>query len=108
MWKCRGKTRKYNKATHQLNGRRDSAITLSTRPLDFDLCLRMGRELFGQAGANCVLGLKALDQLRQIKVDKKAEEVTKAARVAARIKKRKLEDMEEEEGPYGPGIYAVV
>ncbi|KAG8278388.1 Activin receptor type-1 [Homalodisca vitripennis] len=38
-----GKTRKYNKATHQLNGRRDSAITLSTRPLDFDLCLRMGR-----------------------------------------------------------------
>ncbi|KAG8334108.1 hypothetical protein J6590_097614 [Homalodisca vitripennis] len=26
--KCRGKTRKYNKATHQLNGRRDSAITL--------------------------------------------------------------------------------
>ncbi|KAG8315963.1 Condensin-2 complex subunit D3 [Homalodisca vitripennis] len=43
--KCRGKTRKYNKATHQLNGRRDSAITLSTRPLDFDLCLRMGRGL---------------------------------------------------------------
>ncbi|KAG8316714.1 hypothetical protein J6590_043250 [Homalodisca vitripennis] len=43
--KCRGKTRKYNKATHQLNGRRDSAITLSTRPLDFDLCLRMGREI---------------------------------------------------------------
>ncbi|KAG8267151.1 Activating molecule in BN1-regulated autophagy protein, variant 2 [Homalodisca vitripennis] len=41
--KCRGKTRKYNKATNQLNGRRDSAITLSTRPLDFDLCLRMGR-----------------------------------------------------------------
>ncbi|KAG8338014.1 hypothetical protein J6590_012565 [Homalodisca vitripennis] len=41
--KCRDKTRKYNKATHQLNGRRDSAITLSTRPLDFDLCLRMGR-----------------------------------------------------------------
>ncbi|KAG8305776.1 hypothetical protein J6590_062083 [Homalodisca vitripennis] len=43
--KCRGKTRKYNKATHQLNGRRDSAITLSTTPLDFDLwlCLRMGR-----------------------------------------------------------------
>ncbi|KAG8288430.1 hypothetical protein J6590_016551 [Homalodisca vitripennis] len=41
--KCRGKTRKYNKATHQLNGRRDSAITLSTRPLDFDFCLRMGR-----------------------------------------------------------------
>ncbi|KAG8305787.1 nucleotide exchange factor sil1 [Homalodisca vitripennis] len=41
----RGKTRKYNKATHQLNGRRDSAITLSTRPLDFDLCLRMGRGL---------------------------------------------------------------
>ncbi|KAG8286122.1 hypothetical protein J6590_067188 [Homalodisca vitripennis] len=40
-WKCRGKTRKYNKATHQLNGRRDSAITLSTRPLDFDLCLRL-------------------------------------------------------------------
>ncbi|KAG8308455.1 hypothetical protein J6590_002542 [Homalodisca vitripennis] len=39
-----GKTRKYNKATHQLNGRRDSAITLSTRPLDFDLCLRMGRD----------------------------------------------------------------
>ncbi|KAG8259651.1 hypothetical protein J6590_008686 [Homalodisca vitripennis] len=39
--KCRGKTRKYNKATHQLNGRRDSAITLSTRPLDFDLCLRV-------------------------------------------------------------------
>ncbi|KAG8307850.1 hypothetical protein J6590_010283 [Homalodisca vitripennis] len=34
-----------NKATHQLNGRRDSAITLSTRPLDFDLCLRMGRGL---------------------------------------------------------------
>ncbi|KAG8277063.1 hypothetical protein J6590_050901 [Homalodisca vitripennis] len=31
--------------THQLNGRRDSAITLSTRPLDFDLCLRMGRGL---------------------------------------------------------------
>ncbi|KAG8306914.1 hypothetical protein J6590_035992 [Homalodisca vitripennis] len=27
MLKCRGKTRKYNKATHQLNGRRDSAIT---------------------------------------------------------------------------------
>ncbi|KAG8316505.1 hypothetical protein J6590_049629 [Homalodisca vitripennis] len=26
-----GKTRKYNKAMHQLNGRRDSAITLSTR-----------------------------------------------------------------------------
>ncbi|KAG8325911.1 hypothetical protein J6590_054935 [Homalodisca vitripennis] len=43
--KCRGKTRKYNKATNQLNGRRDSAITLSTRPLDFDLCLRMGREI---------------------------------------------------------------
>ncbi|KAG8333820.1 hypothetical protein J6590_102622 [Homalodisca vitripennis] len=42
FWKCRGKTRKYNKAMHQLNGRRDSAITLSTR-LDFDLCLRMGR-----------------------------------------------------------------
>ncbi|KAG8271574.1 hypothetical protein J6590_059049 [Homalodisca vitripennis] len=41
----RGKTRKYNKATHQLNGRRDSAITLSTRPLDFDLCLRMERGL---------------------------------------------------------------
>ncbi|KAG8327400.1 hypothetical protein J6590_022830 [Homalodisca vitripennis] len=40
-----GKTRKYNKAMHQLNGRRDSAITLSTRPLDFDLCLRMGRGL---------------------------------------------------------------
>ncbi|KAG8338247.1 hypothetical protein J6590_005789 [Homalodisca vitripennis] len=35
------------------------------------------------AGANCVLGLKALDQLRKIKADKKAEEVTKAARVAA-------------------------
>ncbi|KAG8284510.1 Nuclear pore complex protein Nup98-Nup96, partial [Homalodisca vitripennis] len=48
-----GKTRKYNKATHstdtsarkyknaahQLNGRR---VTLSTRSLDFDLCLRMG------------------------------------------------------------------
>ncbi|KAG8306481.1 hypothetical protein J6590_046800 [Homalodisca vitripennis] len=34
----------YNKATHQLNGRRDSAITLSSRPLDFDLCLRMGRD----------------------------------------------------------------
>ncbi|KAG8314390.1 hypothetical protein J6590_093622 [Homalodisca vitripennis] len=33
----------YNKATHQLNRRRDSAITLSTRPLDFDLCLRVGR-----------------------------------------------------------------
>ncbi|KAG8313354.1 U3 snoRNP protein [Homalodisca vitripennis] len=30
--------------THQLNGRRDSAITLSTRPLDLDLCLRMGRD----------------------------------------------------------------
>ncbi|KAG8253599.1 hypothetical protein J6590_030876 [Homalodisca vitripennis] len=43
--KCRGKTRKYNKAMHQLNGRRDSAITLSTRPFDFDLCLRMGRGL---------------------------------------------------------------
>ncbi|KAG8337497.1 hypothetical protein J6590_019898 [Homalodisca vitripennis] len=41
--KCRGKTQKYNKATHQLNGRRDSAIAISTRPLDFDLCLRMGR-----------------------------------------------------------------
>ncbi|KAG8250300.1 3-dehydrosphinganine reductase, partial [Homalodisca vitripennis] len=41
--KCRGKTGKYNKATHQLNGRRPSAITLSTRLLDFDLCLRMGR-----------------------------------------------------------------
>ncbi|KAG8260344.1 hypothetical protein J6590_099075 [Homalodisca vitripennis] len=26
-----GKTREYNKAMHQLNGRRDSAITLSTR-----------------------------------------------------------------------------
>ncbi|KAG8272089.1 RNA polymerase-associated protein rtf1 [Homalodisca vitripennis] len=43
--KCRGKTQKYNKATHQLNGRQDYAITLSTRPLDFDLCLRMGRGL---------------------------------------------------------------
>ncbi|KAG8244992.1 protein kinase binding [Homalodisca vitripennis] len=31
-------------AAYQLNGRRDSAVTLSTRPLDFDLCLRMGRE----------------------------------------------------------------
>ncbi|KAG8268418.1 hypothetical protein J6590_025730 [Homalodisca vitripennis] len=52
------KTRKYNKATHstdtsarkyknaahQLNGRRESVVTLSTRSLDFDLCLRMGRE----------------------------------------------------------------
>ncbi|KAG8281116.1 Golgi membrane exchange factor (Ric1p-Rgp1p) subunit, partial [Homalodisca vitripennis] len=46
--KCRGKTRKYNKATHQLNRRRDSAITLSTRPLDFDLCLRMGRDIRGK------------------------------------------------------------
>ncbi|KAG8259625.1 hypothetical protein J6590_008660 [Homalodisca vitripennis] len=44
-FKCRGKTRKYNKATHQLNGRRDSAITLSTRPLDFHLCLRMRRDV---------------------------------------------------------------
>ncbi|KAG8278455.1 hypothetical protein J6590_019083 [Homalodisca vitripennis] len=43
--KCRSKTWKYNKATHQLNGRRYSAITLSTSPLDFDLCLRMGRGL---------------------------------------------------------------
>ncbi|KAG8323177.1 hypothetical protein J6590_009825 [Homalodisca vitripennis] len=60
------------------------------------------------AGANCAFGLKALDQLRQIKADKKAEEVTKAARVAARIKKRELEDMEEEEELYGPGIDAVV
>ncbi|KAG8301638.1 hypothetical protein J6590_048834 [Homalodisca vitripennis] len=30
-------------STTKLNGRRDSAITLSTRPLEFDLCLRMGR-----------------------------------------------------------------
>ncbi|KAG8281578.1 hypothetical protein J6590_056144 [Homalodisca vitripennis] len=53
------KTRKYNKATHstdtsarkyknaahQLNGWRDSVVTLSTSPLDFDLCLRIGRGL---------------------------------------------------------------
>ncbi|KAG8284311.1 hypothetical protein J6590_105637 [Homalodisca vitripennis] len=47
--------------------------------------------------------------MRKIKADKKAEEVTKAATVAARIKKRKLEDMEEEEEElYGPGIDAIV
>ncbi|KAG8253318.1 hypothetical protein J6590_036840 [Homalodisca vitripennis] len=66
------------------------------------------QELFGQAGANCLLRLKALDQLRKIKADKKAEKVTKAARVATRITKRKLEVMEEEEELYGPGIDAVV
>ncbi|KAG8285599.1 hypothetical protein J6590_077023 [Homalodisca vitripennis] len=33
------------KRRNQMNGRRDSAITLSTRPFDFDLCLRMGRGL---------------------------------------------------------------
>ncbi|KAG8240613.1 hypothetical protein J6590_105309 [Homalodisca vitripennis] len=83
----------------------DSVITYNSGYLGR---VKVLQELFGQAGANCVLGLKALDQLRQIKADKKAEEVTKAARVAARIKKRKLEDMEEEEELYGPGIDAVV
>ncbi|KAG8264950.1 hypothetical protein J6590_106030, partial [Homalodisca vitripennis] len=34
---------KYKNAAHQLNGRRESVVTLSTRSLDFDLCLRMGR-----------------------------------------------------------------
>ncbi|KAG8266752.1 hypothetical protein J6590_065260 [Homalodisca vitripennis] len=35
---------KYKNAAHQLNGRRESVVTLSTRSLDFDLCLRMGRD----------------------------------------------------------------
>ncbi|KAG8321417.1 signal recognition particle subunit srp68 [Homalodisca vitripennis] len=62
--KCRGKTRKYNKATHQLNGRRDSAITLSTRPLDFDLCLRMGRVLKVIKDAQQQHGLRHSDYQR--------------------------------------------
>ncbi|KAG8265120.1 hypothetical protein J6590_102195 [Homalodisca vitripennis] len=36
---------KYKNAAHKLNGRRESVVTLSTRSLDFDLCLRMGRGL---------------------------------------------------------------
>ncbi|KAG8301921.1 hypothetical protein J6590_041356 [Homalodisca vitripennis] len=35
---------KYKNAAHKLNGRRESVVTLSTRSLDFDLCLRMGRD----------------------------------------------------------------
>ncbi|KAG8327581.1 hypothetical protein J6590_018020 [Homalodisca vitripennis] len=37
--------RKYNNVTHQLNGWRDSAVTLFTRLFDFDLSLRMGKGL---------------------------------------------------------------
>ncbi|KAG8269906.1 hypothetical protein J6590_096955, partial [Homalodisca vitripennis] len=57
-----GKTRKYNKATHQLNGRRNSAITLSTRPLDFDLYLRMGRVSSGNTPNQNSHGLLLRDQ----------------------------------------------
>ncbi|KAG8298505.1 hypothetical protein J6590_013682 [Homalodisca vitripennis] len=57
----------------------------------------------------CVQSRGLLNQyIAAVAADKKAEEVTKAARVAARIKKRKLEDMEKEEEWYGTGINAVV
>ena len=63
------------------------------------------QDLTGDAGPNCVVGLKVLDKQRLRRADKQAEELVKKARMVQRNKKRKLEEDEEnEEEVYGPGI----
>lgn len=67
--------------------------------------IKVLQDLAGDAGPNCVVGLKVLDKQRLRRADKQAEELVKKARMVQRNKKRKLEEDEEnEEEVYGPGI----
>jgi hypothetical protein len=79
----------------------DAVITYNTGYLGR---VKVLQELFSDAGANCVLGFKVLDEVRRRKADKSSEEMEKKARRANRNLKRKLEEEEEEEQVYGPGI----
>ena len=64
--------------------------------------IKVLQDLAGDAGPNCVVGLKVLDKQRLQRADKQAEELLKKARIVQRNKKRKLEEDEEnEEEVYG-------
>lgn len=63
-------------------------------------------KLCGDAGSNCVVGLKHIDKTRILGANKAALEYTKQKRKQKRQLKRKREDKEEEKTPqYGAGMF---
>ncbi|KAG8255287.1 hypothetical protein J6590_108642 [Homalodisca vitripennis] len=64
------------------------------------------QKLCGNAGENCVVGLKQIDQNRVLNANKAALECFKNKRKLKRNAKRKREDMEEEKTVvYGAGLF---
>lgn len=85
-------------------GAYDAVVTYNTGYLGR---IQVLQHLFGDAGANCVIGFKHLDHVRVRKADKKSQEVEMKLRKVQRKKKRKLEEIEQEDEVYGPGIDAI-
>lgn len=64
------------------------------------------QKLCGDAGGNCVVGLKQIDQNRVLDANKAALECTKSKRKQKRNIKRKREDKDEEStAKYGAGLF---
>lgn len=60
------------------------------------------QDILENSGSNYMIGLKDLDYSLYVKANKKSEEVTKKARTSIRNKKRKVEDLENEDEIYTP------